>query len=100
MLEVFSEAGEDAEEASDPSYEKLALWLGGREGMKKKMVVDLAVAFIETFGEWAAKERDTKIGAVFPKATAEDIEQVETVEYVRRGGDRGPECNDGQEGIY
>ena len=26
------------------------------------MVVDLAVAFIETFGEWAAKERDAKIG--------------------------------------
>ena len=58
LARVFNEAGEDAEEASDPSYEKLALWLGGREGMKKKMVVDLAVAFIETFGEWAARERD------------------------------------------
>ena len=41
------------------------------------MVVDLAVAFIETFGEWAAKERDAKIGKCFPKATTEDIEQVE-----------------------
>ena len=77
VLDIFNEAGEDAEGASDPSYEKLALWLGGREGMKKKMVVDLAVAFIETFGEWAAKERDAKIGKCFPKATTEDIEQVE-----------------------
>ena len=41
------------------------------------MVVDLAVAFIETFGEWAAKERDAKIGKCFPKATTEDVEQVE-----------------------
>ena len=57
MLDILNEAGEDAEEASDPSYEKLALWLGGREGMKKRMVVDLAVAFIETFGEWAASVR-------------------------------------------
>ena len=41
------------------------------------LVVDLAVAFIETFGEWAAKERDAKIGKCFPKATTEDVEQVE-----------------------
>ena len=41
------------------------------------MVVDLAVAFIETFGEWAAKERGAKIGKCFPKATTEDVEQVE-----------------------
>ena len=45
--------------------------------MKKKLVVNLAVAFIETFGKWAAKERDAKIGKCFPKATTEDIEQVE-----------------------
>ena len=37
----------------------------------------LAAISSHTFGEWAAKERDAKIGKCFPKATTEDVEQVE-----------------------